>query len=1432
MIRATILNNRTGDASSFNVSLSVDGNPVNKTEVSGLDAGESTVVNLFWTPSGTGDVELCVTADCDLEVEESDEGNNLLCENVTVLSFEHPCYNDTFDDETKIAGKVNLIVSGGDVELNNTTQGQGSITSVVIQPYLFYFKNWALFNVNDTVPTETNITYKILDASNNTIMSVVDGQDISGITQQSIRLFAELTTTNDSLTPVLHDWGVCWETGVVDLLPTDIETQPFYSNLTSLIDVVIANGGDSHSGRFDVVLYADDAEVDAASIDDIPAGENRTVTFGWTPVHAGDHNLTAIADYDNVTVESDETNNSLTEEVTVLPTNVRRVTFDPDSSKDSSVAVDFMGSMHVVWQDDRDGNWEIYYKKLDMNGSILVDDTRITNTSRSSIAPVVAIDSTGNACIAWQEGTGDTYNDYHIYYTKLDSSGSVLVGATRIEETAYWYEYVRLHGITIDSSGNIHLLWEQYVTRMPSDWNKVWYGRFDDTGSPLEDIICVGEVGGLKSLHSLYPSFALDSSDNVHIAYSVRYKGIDCKCGPGFGGGYYYSDHECPYPDCLREIYYRKLGSDGTLHDVIRLTDDNRTFASFTPDVCVDTDDNVHVVWVNNNVTYNSTYMSYTYGGDPCMEEPGGYFDGNSRNLYYIKLDNDGETLIDGRQITFDNSTSGIVPRIDSSDEFIYLTWSDCSGESDEVYYMTLKDSGEIDQEQFIVSIDDGLNSKDSDIAAGQYPRSAYIVWSDCRDSNDEIYYCYQRKEMITIPANVTIKPETLNVTEGGNFTANITLPEGYNVSDVKYSTVECEGAPALDWMIDNDTLIATFDTDDLREDLPTEAIELNVTGNELNYSVDMNVTGEVDTGDTALVVIFDGSDTVRVLSTDTSPPYLAGHDPAPNATGVFADTNITVHVRDNGAGVDNNTITMKVNGADVTPVITGAGHDYMLMYDPPTDFDLAEVVNVSVNASDLATPSSAMHSAYSFTIGIPDLIVYEIDAYHNDTGFSPYFNLSNEVDVTLKNIGNGDAGAFNVSLYVDSEFVGRQNVSDLRIGKYATVQFKWTPIGLDCEDGGSQQTYTLKAVADCDNDMFELDEENNESIVQEIAYWAGYSADEHINAIAWHGMLHGGLHYTTGDGQYSTLYDPGDSVDIHYNITLPAGASIELARLNVYYTWSKQVTTGVYPVMEVRITNTSDTYVVPINASYNDRPCGSPTIAFEYPFGNYVYDLTPYITGNGSYTVNVKNVGPTDYSFCIAAPGIVILYEDDTKPEYEFWILEGADLLEGGHRPGAGNLDLSECISNVTFAGSIDTGKVKNTTLGIVSAWGGVAWGADWTSYYWFNDNYLGDGSMLGGYGSLYERTIGGMSMYAGASNNAQVGANVSDVTSYIASDDNTVSFGDDGDSMLAANAFLMVEYGGVCGDVDGDGEITMGDVGLLWPHVFFPEDYPLNCR
>ena len=627
--------------------------------------------------------------------------------------------------------------------------------------------------------------------------------------------------------------------------------------------------------------------------------------------------------------------------------------------------------------------------------------------------------------------------------------------------------------------------------------------------------------------------------------------------------------------------------------------------------------------------------------------------------------------------------------------------------------------------------------------------------------------------------------------------------------------------------------------------------------------------------------------------SPDITPPYTDGHNPAKGATDVPLDTNIVVHVKDDHTGVDDSTIVMTVEGGVVEPIITGAQADYTITYTPPADFDYGQVVDVTVNASDLnGTPNVMPADSYSFTIlelvpstpslisgwannsaGNPvnnplvnvtntntsevftaetvadsnhyqvmvsyedvsagnvlhfyarddsgnveefdhtvtgaetnaggfeenitirfpytDLIVTGIDAYHNATGYPACFNLSNEIDITVENIGTNAATSSHVSLYIDGEFYGKQSVPVIDPGCSATVQFGWTPTGTDCEDGGTPTTYTLKAVADCDGEIDEENEGNNESTTEETAYWAGYSADESLNT-AFHGTIHGGLNFTTGDGVYTGLHSPGESTDIHYDITLPDGASVELARLNVYYTWSQIGTTGVYPSMEVSITNASGTYTLSTASEYNDRPCDTPAIAYDYPYGNYVYDLTPYVTESGIYTVTVENTGVTGHSFAIEPPGMVMLYNDSTKPEYEYWILEGADVLEGGRRGGAGNLALGECINNATIEGTIDLSKMESATLGLATPWGGD--GGD-PSYLYFNGVEIGK-DVYHGYSSQYSETLNGMSMHIG-STHAQMGVNLTDVTGRLAPSNNVVGQGDDGDSMLVANVFMLVERG-----------------------------------
>jgi hypothetical protein len=258
---------------------------------------------------------------------------------------------------------------------------------------------------------------------------------------------------------------------------------------------------------------------------------------------------------------------------------------------------------------------------------------------------------------------------------------------------------------------------------------------------------------------------------------------------------------------------------------------------------------------------------------------------------------------------------------------------------------------------------------------------------------------------------------------------------------------------------------------------------------------------------------------------------------------------------------------------------------------------------------------------------------------------------------------------------------------------------------------------------------------------------------------------------------------------------------------------------------MEVSITTPGGTtYTLPLMKAYNDVKCMCPGASWVLPFGNYVYNVTDYITENGTYTVTVKNVCTACKYFCPAAPGIVLVYEDDNAPMIGYWINEGADVLIGGRRGDGGYLAWWECITNATFQGSTETGEVVNATLGVVSPWGGSSWAPGMTNYLFFNDVKLGSG-VYHGYSEMYDETIDSISMHIG-STNAQVGVNVTSVTAhYIKGSDNVVGQCDDGDNMMPANAFLVVTYPpGICGDVNEDKSVDVTDVILLAGHVRYP--------
>ena len=423
-----------------------------------------------------------------------------------------------------------------------------------------------------------------------------------------------------------------------------------------------------------------------------------------------------------------------------------------------------------------------------------------------------------------------------------------------------------------------------------------------------------------------------------------------------------------------------------------------------------------------------------------------------------------------------------------------------------------------------------------------------------------------------------------------------------------------------------------------------------------------------------------------------------------------------------------------------------------------------------------------------------PDLIVTDINAYHYNTNTPPWFNMQNEIDVTVKNNGSAAAGASSVSLYIEDVPFGKLPVSSLDVGEEDIVTFSgWKPSGVDCLQppcvfGWSYHDYNLKGVADCDGDVAESNEMNNETTVVERVCYNGYMADEPLENVA-RGTLHGHILFTTGDGSYTRLNSPGATQATNYDITLPASATVEHAQLNVYYTWVNP--DHDCPEMEVSITTPTGTYVLSLEKAYNDIKCTCPGAMYVKSWGNYVFDIADYVTGTDTYTVTVKNVGPSGHKFCLAAPGIVLVYADESAPLIDYWINNGADLLTGGRRADGGYLSLGECINNATFPASTTTDTVETATLGVVAPWGDTA--SDDVLY--FNGVELGSG-VYHGYSSPYDETIDSITMSVGGSN-AQVGVDVTDVTTnYLKGSENVVGQGDNGNCMMPVNAFLVVAY------------------------------------
>ncbi|UCG68714.1 MAG: hypothetical protein JSV09_13055, partial [Thermoplasmata archaeon] len=137
----------------------------------------------------------------------------------------------------------------------------------------------------------------------------------------------------------------------------------------------------------------------------------------------------------------------------------KRLTNDQENASHPSLNLDINGNIHIVWEDERNNNTEIYYMKVNNEGNILKDEVMLTSNASKSLFPVIDLDHNDKAKVAWSDGRDYSDGDrMEIYYkrcfdTQINIRPKVEITSPSDGETIS--DIITVEGTAADTDGTI-----------------------------------------------------------------------------------------------------------------------------------------------------------------------------------------------------------------------------------------------------------------------------------------------------------------------------------------------------------------------------------------------------------------------------------------------------------------------------------------------------------------------------------------------------------------------------------------------------------------------------------------------------------------------------------------------------------------------------------------------------------------------------------------------------------------------------------------------------------------------------------------------------------------------------------------------------------------------------------------------------------------
>lgn len=412
---------------------------------------------------------------------------------------------------------------------------------------------------------------------------------------------------------------------------------------------------------------------------------------------------------------------------------------DGGDGEDPSIVI-YSGNIHVSW-------WEsgkILFDASPIAGISFGTDVQVNDDVASAKFPNIAADS-GGIYVVWEdyrEGNWDIY-----FSNSTTGAGGTWSSNVNVDGNGITTANQELTSLVLDKSGKLHVVWADDR----NGYDDIYYANSTDGGDTWSSSVCVDDA---SSVHARAPSIAVDDEGNVYVVwYDDRSGNYDVYFAKSTDGGITWTKPNTRVNDVT--TYQQQVPSiavfgNGATANVYVAWTDNRFAATNDMDVYLSNSTDGGNTF-NTSICVNDDFTNeYQLSPSVAVDNNGNLYVAwyDRRNLInydiYFRRSNDGGNswTANSKRVNDDTTNDQMWPSIAVSNDIVYVAWDDDRDGifTGDVYFANSTDGGS----------NFGVNKKINDVTTSgyySYPKiaangmNAYAVWQDHRDGNNNIYF-------------------------------------------------------------------------------------------------------------------------------------------------------------------------------------------------------------------------------------------------------------------------------------------------------------------------------------------------------------------------------------------------------------------------------------------------------------------------------------------------------------------------------------------------------------------------------------------------------------------------------------------------------------------------------------------------------------------